>query len=295
MGAGKVARTLAGRCSIAARLDAYEGTPMTAEDVAEVEAKVLAIRAAHPRPPSRKGGADHGTCLGKATRAPTHRCRADGRSCAVDVVRQSWRYGLRRNAAEGQARRVATVGPSSLQGRLRTAPHLRRCGASPPRARRSCALPGAGHGTTVSHIHDVVCHGGAPGRVVAVDLSPRCLRDLTRLSHARPGLVPVLGDARRPEAWRAWLPRRASWVFQDVAQAHQASIFTSACARFLVPGGRGLLSLKVESDRGTDADGLRVKVEHELADAGLILEEVIDLEGFEDKHLLFVVGRPPRA
>ena len=53
---GKVARTLAGRCSIAARLDAYEGTPMTAEDVAEVEAKVLAIRAAHPRPPSRKGG-----------------------------------------------------------------------------------------------------------------------------------------------------------------------------------------------------------------------------------------------
>ena len=52
---------------------------------------------------------------------------------------------------------------------------------------------GAGHGTTVSHIHDVVCHGGAPGRVVAVDLSPRCLRDLTRLSHARPGLVPVLG------------------------------------------------------------------------------------------------------
>lgn len=53
---GKVARTLAGRCSIAARLDAYEGTPMTADDVAEVEAKVLAIRAAHPHPPSRKGG-----------------------------------------------------------------------------------------------------------------------------------------------------------------------------------------------------------------------------------------------
>lgn len=52
---GKVARTLAGRCSIAARLDAYEGTPLTAKDVAEVEAKVLAIRAAHPRPPTRPG------------------------------------------------------------------------------------------------------------------------------------------------------------------------------------------------------------------------------------------------
>ncbi len=154
---------------------------------------------------------------------------------------------------------------------------------------------GAGHGTTVSHIHDVVCHDGAPGRVVAVDLSPRCLRDLTRLSHARPGLVPVLGDARRPEGWRALLPRRATWVFQDVAQAHQASIFTSACERFLAPKGRGLLSLKVESDRGSDAGALRAKVERELAEADLALEEVINLEGFEDKHLLFVVGRSPSA
>lgn len=154
---------------------------------------------------------------------------------------------------------------------------------------------GAGHGTTVSHIHDIVCHGEAPGRVVAVDLSPRCLRDLTRLAHARPGLVPVLGDARRPAAWRAWLPRRASWVFQDVAQAHQASIFTSACERFLEPGGRGLLSLKVESDRGTDAGALRASVEEELAKAGLDVDEVIDLEGFEDDHLLFVVEGPDRA
>lgn len=148
---------------------------------------------------------------------------------------------------------------------------------------------GAGHGTTVSHIHDIVCHQDAPGRVVAVDLSPRCLRDLTRLAHQRPGLVPVLGDARRSATWRAWLPRKASWVFQDVAQAHQASIFTAACARFLQPGGRGLLSLKVESDRGTDAAALRAKVEQELAEAGLSLDEVIDLEGFEDDHLLFVV------
>jgi len=50
-----------------------------------------------------------------------------------------------------------------------------------------------------------------------------------------------------------------------------------------------LLSLKVESDRGTDAAALRAKVEQELAEAGLSLDEVIDLEGFEDDHLLFVV------
>jgi len=56
-----------------------------------------------------------------------------------------------------------------------------------------------------------------------------------------------------------------------------------------------MLSLKVESDRGTDAAALRVKVEEELAAAELVLDEVIDLEGFEDDHLLFVVGRPVDA
>ena len=84
-------------------------------------------------------------------------------------------------------------------------------------------------------------------------------------------------------------------MFQDVAQAHQASIFTAACERFLLPRGRGMLSLKVESDRGTDPVALQAKVEEELATAELVLDEVIDLEGFEDDHLLFVVGRPVDA
>jgi len=52
---GKVARMLAGRCSIAARLDAYGGVPLDHDAVASVDAKVEAIRAAHPRPPKRRG------------------------------------------------------------------------------------------------------------------------------------------------------------------------------------------------------------------------------------------------
>ena len=62
---------------------------------------------------------------------------------------------------------------------------------------------GAGHGTTISHLHDHLC--GAKnrfgGRLVAVDLAPRCLRDLTYLAEHRSGLVPVLGDARKFNAW----------------------------------------------------------------------------------------------
>ena len=54
---------------------------------------------------------------------------------------------------------------------------------------------GAGHGTTISHLHDHLCGASNAhrGRLVAVDLAPRCLRDLTHLAENRPGLVPVLG------------------------------------------------------------------------------------------------------
>ncbi len=51
---GKIARTVAARASIAAKMDAFEGTPWGETEMRELEAKVEAIKAAHPRPPSRR-------------------------------------------------------------------------------------------------------------------------------------------------------------------------------------------------------------------------------------------------
>ena len=113
---------------------------------------------------------------------------------------------------------------------------------------------GAGHGTTISHLHDHLCGSSNQyrGRLVAVDLAPRCLRDLTHLAEHRPGLVPVLGDARKFEAWGVLVPARVDWLFQDVAQAGQVRIFLSAVRRFLSKDGIGLLSLKAASERHQD-------------------------------------------
>ena len=49
---------------------------------------------------------------------------------------------------------------------------------------------------SISHLHDHLCgaDNDLNGRIVAVDLAPRCLRDLTHLASARPGLVAILGD-----------------------------------------------------------------------------------------------------
>ena len=163
-----------------------------------------------------------------------------------------------------------------------------------PNAGSTVLYLGAGHGTTISHLHDHLC--GAKnqfgGRLVAVDLAPRCLRDLTYLAEHRPGLVPVLGDARKFDAWGVLIPSRVDWLFQDVAQAGQVEIFLSAVHRFLSKDGIGLLSLKAASERhneGGDEDIFAAAIAQLSSEVELL--EHINLTGFEDQHALFVVRR----
>ena len=163
-----------------------------------------------------------------------------------------------------------------------------------PNAGSTVLYLGAGHGTTISHLHDHLC--GAKnrfgGRLVAVDLSPRCLRDLTYLAEHRPGLVPVLGDARKFDAWGVLIPSRVDWLFQDVAQAGQVEIFLSAVRRFLSKNGIGLLSLKAASERhneGGDEDIFAAAIAQLSSEVELL--EHINLTGLEDQHALFVVRR----
>ena len=163
-----------------------------------------------------------------------------------------------------------------------------------PNAGSTVLYLGAGHGTTISHLHDHLC--GAKnrfgGRLVAVDLAPRCLRDLTYLAEHRPGLVPVLGDARKFDAWGVLIPSRVDWLFQDVAQAGQVEIFLSAVRRFLSMDGIGLLSLKAASERHNesgDEDIFAAAIAQLSSEVELL--EHINLTGFEDQHALFVVRR----
>ena len=152
---------------------------------------------------------------------------------------------------------------------------------------------GAGHGTTISHLHDHLCgsdnhHGG---RIVAVDLSPRCIRDLIRLSGARSGISPVLADARRLDQFAPFVPERVPWILQDVSQAGQVDLMIRICERFLAPSGVALLSLKAASERWADGgdEAKFTQAEERLTSSNLQLNERIDLRGFEDQHVMFVI------
>jgi len=155
----------------------------------------------------------------------------------------------------------------------------------------TCLYLGASSGGTVSHIHDFVCgadnHQG--GQLVAVEISPRMVRDLVKLSDRRPGLVPVLGDARKPEQVAAFIRGKASWLHQDLSIADQAETFVKMATSFLAPGGIGLLSLKAASERSSEGDDNSrfQKAEQILRDSELVFQERMDLKGLEEQHVVF--------
>jgi fibrillarin-like rRNA methylase len=157
---------------------------------------------------------------------------------------------------------------------------------------------GAGHGSTVSHLHDHLCGADNQhqGRLICVDISPRCMRDLLSLAALRPGLIPLLADARKLDSIETFVPQRVDWLFQDVSQAGQAGIFLDAARRFLNPGGRGLLSLKAASERRGSSDDaeLYAAAMRTLEAAGMQIEELITLTGWEEQHALIVATAPQR-
>ena len=125
--------------------------------------------------------------------------------------------------------------------------------------------------------------------MVAVEISPRMVRDLVKLSDMRPGLVPVLGDARKPEQVAAFIRGKANWIHQDLSIADQAETFVKMATSFLSPGGIGLLGLKAASERSSEGDDNSrfQKAERILRESDLVLQERIDLTGLEEQHVVF--------
>tara|TARA_B100000965_G_scaffold50578_2_gene37342 strand:+ start:61206 stop:61913 length:708 start_codon:yes stop_codon:yes gene_type:complete len=180
--------------------------------------------------------------------------------------------------------------------RSKVAAALLRTRAEPasllPNPGSTCLYLGASSGGTVSHIHDFVCgaENHHSGQLVAVEISPRMVRDLVKLSERRPGIVPVLGDARKPENIAAFIRGKANWIHQDLSIADQAETFVRIAKSFLVAGGTGLLSLKAASERSSQGDDNSrfQRAERIIMDSDLILEERIDLTGLEEQHVVFV-------
>lgn len=147
---------------------------------------------------------------------------------------------------------------------------------------------GAANGTTVSHVSDIVTDGS----VVAVEVSPRAMRDLLEVVEPRQNVVPVLEDARHPDRYRRYVAGDVDLVYQDVAQRGQVEIFAANVDGYLAEGGVGVLMLKARSvDVAADPDQVFAEAERELAEAGLEVAWSSRLEPLEKDHRCFLVRR----
>jgi fibrillarin-like rRNA methylase len=119
------------------------------------------------------------------------------------------------------------------------------------------------------------------------------MRDLSELSCRRPGLVPVLGDARQPQTVAPYIRSQADWIHQDLSIADQAETFVRMAGAFLRLGGTGLLSLKAASERSSDGgdDSRFEKAAKILRESELEVIERINLKGLEEQHVVFLVRK----
>lgn len=161
--------------------------------------------------------------------------------------------------------------------------------AQPPRAPWSAGgsvlYLGGGHGTTVSHLSDLV---GA-GVIYVVEKSPEAFAPLLALARKRTNIYPILADAQLPERYQADVGR-VGFIYQDVAQRHQASIFVENARTCLAPKGRGLLMLKVRSvTQRRPANAIVREARHELGRAGLTVATECSLAPFSKEHTALAV------
>ncbi len=138
---------------------------------------------------------------------------------------------------------------------------------------------GAAHGTTASHVSDIV----SLGEVFAVEFSPRAMQDLIRVSIPRLNLIPILADAMHPNSYRNMVSE-VDFVYQDIAQREQARIAIRNAGLFLKKDGVLVLIIKPRSIDSTKKTSEVINTEVSKLEGNFIVIELINLEPFHHDH-----------
>lgn len=144
---------------------------------------------------------------------------------------------------------------------------------------------GVASGTTASHLSDIV----RKGMLFGVDPAPRVMRDFILLSETRPNLVPILGNANKPDSYRHLVPD-VDFLYQDVAQPNQAQILVRNAKTYLKPDGLAFVAVKARSiDVTASPRKVFAQFKRDIKEGGLKILEEKELRPFEKDHLALLV------
>jgi fibrillarin-like pre-rRNA processing protein len=141
---------------------------------------------------------------------------------------------------------------------------------------------GAGTGTTVSHVSDIL---GRKGIVYCVEFAARAMRELVHnVSNFRDNIYPILEDARFPDRYRVRV-RPVDIIYCDIAQPEQAKILADNADIYLKKQGYVMIAIKSRSIDVTQAPTAIFRKEEKLLQMrGFKILEKIRLEPFEKDH-----------
>jgi fibrillarin-like pre-rRNA processing protein len=145
---------------------------------------------------------------------------------------------------------------------------------------------GAATGTTVSHVSDIA---GPSGRVYAVEISERSMRDFIKVCEARQNVLPILQDARKVEAYAGEVGT-VDAIYEDIAAPDQAEILIRN-SELLKKSGFAYVAIKSQSinvsrnPKEVYSDFIaRVSERFRLV-------ESFDIEPFDKMHLFVVLQK----
>ena len=142
---------------------------------------------------------------------------------------------------------------------------------------------GAGDGTTVSHISDIVTHG----KIFSVEVAPKPYRNLLKLSEKRKNIYPIMSDAKKPEKYGN-LVNKVDFLYQDISQRDQVEIFIKNF-RFLKEDHYGFLVVKSRSiDVTKPPKEIFDETEEKLLEKGISVEDIIDINRWQKGHAIII-------
>lgn len=145
---------------------------------------------------------------------------------------------------------------------------------------------GAGDGTTVSHLSDIL----TSGKIYAVEFSTKPYRSLLSLAEDRKNIFPINADARNPEEYSD-IARQVDFLYQDISQSDQPEIFVKNLD-LLKKGEHALMALKARSmDVTKPSEKVFEEVKGKVKDSGYQVEDVVDIEPWQKDHAFFIVRK----
>jgi fibrillarin-like pre-rRNA processing protein len=144
---------------------------------------------------------------------------------------------------------------------------------------------GVSTGTTVSHISDIVGHGGM---IFGVEHASRVARDfLDRVATYRLNIIPILQDARKPKEYFSVFGK-VDVVYVDIAQPDQTNIAIENCKMYLKKEGYFFLVIKTRSIDVTKSPKRIVEEEIEKMEVYFQILQVIDLHPYDKDHAMVI-------